>query len=81
MPVKVQRKESLEVLASPFQPRAEGAGASHAPTREEIRRLAHAIYFERGGGAGHELDDWLQAERELEAEFLLAEAAIFLLQV
>jgi len=33
---------------------------------EEIRRRAYDIYLERGQQAGGELDDWLQAERELE---------------
>ena len=33
---------------------------------EEIRRRAYEIYLERGEQPGRELDDWLQAERELE---------------
>jgi len=37
------------------------------PTLEQIRQRAHEIYLARGGAAGHELDDWLQAERELKA--------------
>jgi len=32
---------------------------------EEIRRRAYEIYLERGEQPGRELDDWLQAEREL----------------
>ena len=35
-------------------------------TREqEIRVRAYEIYLKRGGQPGHELEDWLQAEREL----------------
>jgi hypothetical protein len=34
-------------------------------TNEDISRRAHAIYEQRGGFPGAELDDWLQAEREL----------------
>jgi hypothetical protein len=34
-------------------------------SREDIARRAHAIYEQRGGFPGAELDDWLQAEREL----------------
>jgi hypothetical protein len=30
-----------------------------------IRRRAYQIYLERGEQPGRELDDWLQAEREL----------------
>jgi hypothetical protein len=32
---------------------------------ESIRRRAYEMYLERGGEPGHELEDWLQAEREL----------------
>lgn len=40
-----------------------------APSRlERIARRAHEIYAARGGTGGHELDDWLQAEREIDAE-------------
>jgi hypothetical protein len=34
------------------------------PTVEEIGLRAYQIYVERGGD-GHDVDDWLQAEREL----------------
>jgi hypothetical protein len=33
---------------------------------EEIRRRAYGIYLERGEQPGFDLDDWLQAERELQ---------------
>ena len=32
---------------------------------EDIRRRAYEIYLERGEQPDRELDDWLQAEREL----------------
>jgi hypothetical protein len=35
------------------------------PTAEDIARRAYAIYEERGRSDGADLDDWLQAEREL----------------
>jgi len=35
------------------------------PTSEEIRQRAFEIYIERGGIQGSDLDNWLQAEREL----------------
>jgi len=34
--------------------------------KEEIGRRAYEIYLERGEQPGQELDDWLQAEREIE---------------
>ena len=42
-----------------------GATSSARPSQEEIARRAHEIHLARGGGEGHELEDWLQAEREL----------------
>jgi hypothetical protein len=35
------------------------------PTAEDIARRAYALYEERGRTDGADLDDWLQAEREL----------------
>lgn len=35
------------------------------PTREQIEQRAYEIFAARGGDPGRELDDWLQAEREL----------------
>ena len=38
---------------------------SWRPAREQnIRHRAYEIYLERGGEPGHDLEDWLQAERE-----------------
>ncbi len=34
---------------------------------ERIRQRAHELYEARGQEAGHEIDDWLQAEAEIEA--------------
>jgi hypothetical protein len=41
------------------------SSVSQQPTRENIERRAYEIYMERGGGEGYEMEDWLQAEREL----------------
>ncbi len=38
------------------------------PSEEEIRRRAYEISQRRGGTPGQELEDWVQAERELRAE-------------
>jgi hypothetical protein len=35
------------------------------PTTEEIAIRAYEIYQARGGSPGTDVDDWLQAEREL----------------
>ena len=53
----------------PKQPPNEaGKGTSSAEgsdREQEIRIRAYEFYLERGGEPGRELDDWLQAEREL----------------
>jgi hypothetical protein len=39
----------------------------NAARDEDIRRRAYEIYLEGGEQPGRELDDWLQAERELDS--------------
>ena len=41
----------------------------NAPTPEEIRHRAYEIHIERGGFHGCDMDDWLQAERELQKKY------------
>jgi hypothetical protein len=38
------------------------------PTREQIAKRAREIFLARDGAPGIDLDDWLQAERELKAD-------------
>jgi Protein of unknown function (DUF2934) len=40
-----------------------------APSPAEIRQRAFEIHIERGGIHGCDLDDWLQAERELQEKY------------
>jgi Protein of unknown function (DUF2934) len=63
---KAGRNETSEVRANPIQSHAEDISANHTPSREQIRLRAYEIYLDRGDLPGNELDDWLQAERELE---------------
>ena len=37
-------------------------------TREEIAHRAYEVFEQRGREHGHDVDDWLQAERELRGE-------------
>jgi hypothetical protein len=65
---ETRRKGSKELQAVEI-PGAEetGVGAVGSSTDdEEIRRRAYEIYLERGENSGNELEDWLQAERELQ---------------
>jgi hypothetical protein len=54
---------------------ADVAAPTAAPKRQQtesridrIARRAHEIYLARGGAHGKALEDWLQAEREIDAE-------------
>jgi len=46
-------------------PESQPQTASGAPAREEIELRAYQIYVERGGAQGQDVEDWVQAEREL----------------
>lgn len=43
-------------------------GLKTHPTDAEVRQRAYEIHQAHGGAPGRELDDWLQAERELKQE-------------
>jgi hypothetical protein len=43
----------------------EREGLLDSTREQEIRDRAYQIYLQRGGQPGDELEDWLQAEREL----------------
>jgi len=42
-----------------------GETSLRRPTPEEIRERAYEIHLSRNGAPGDEIEDWLQAEREL----------------
>jgi len=66
MTSKNKKSETLDLDAISVQPRAENTSAKQAVNHSEIRRRAYEIYLERGGLPGRELEDWLQAEYELQ---------------
>jgi hypothetical protein len=39
------------------------------PTHDEIAQLAYSLYESRGRQEGHQLEDWLHAEQELERHY------------
>ena len=45
-------------------------GGKNGPAPAEIRKRAFEIHIERGGIHGCDLDDYLQAERELQEKYL-----------
>lgn len=44
--------------------------AATDPMEDEIRLRAYELYLQRGESDGSDLDDWLQAERDLSEERL-----------
>jgi len=66
MSLKPKRNESAEPQATSTPVEMPGPSVGNSTRDEEIRRRAYEIYLERGERPGHELDDWLQAELELE---------------
>jgi len=40
----------------------------HESRIDKIARRAHQLYESRGGTHGREVEDWLQAEREIDAD-------------
>jgi len=41
-------------------------GQQQAPVDEEIAQRAYELYLARGGEHGRDLEDWLEARRQLE---------------
>lgn len=58
-PVKNRKRESLRVADAPE------AVPADVMDESEIARRAYEIHVARGYIHGHDLEDWLQAEREL----------------
>lgn len=48
-----------------LEPVAAGADAGGSPTNDEIAKRAYEIYLHRGSRNGRDLDDWIEAERQL----------------
>jgi outer membrane protein TolC len=75
MSSKSKRNGSKEADVAPTQAATAEAQLGNSAPGEEIRRRAYEIYLERGEQQGRELEDWLQAERELERGVLWREQA------
>ena len=44
---------------------AQDTGRRNSPTHDEIAQLDFSLYESRGRQNGHDVEDWLQAERDL----------------
>jgi Protein of unknown function (DUF2934) len=50
-------------------PKPKKRGPEAHPTREEIEQRAYQLYVQRAGAVGSDVEDWLQAERELSQKY------------
>lgn len=48
---------------------AKDTGSSERPAPDEIARLAYHFYETRGRRDGHDVDDWLTAERTIASHY------------
>ena len=63
---KAQRKAKMIKLVTPEDQPAV-AENHHAITKEDIARRAYELFLSRGQEEGRDVEDWLEAERQLEA--------------
>jgi hypothetical protein len=66
MSTKQKRNRSTDFQATSTQAETGEGAVENSARDEEIRHRAYEIYLERGEQSDTKLDDWLQAERELE---------------
>ena len=63
---RTAKKTTKPVLTMPTPPAASAATPVFSdPVRSEVANRAYKIYCERGRQDGFDVQDWLQAEREL----------------
>jgi hypothetical protein len=67
--MKSKSATGSEQSTGPEMAQAEEARTQDASSPEQIRQRAYEIHVERGCANGWNVDDWLQAERELEAKY------------
>ena len=63
-PAKSKKKQG-QVDPNDTNQTSETPAGKDRPAFEQIQNRAYEIYLERGGNQGSDVDDWLQAEREL----------------
>jgi hypothetical protein len=73
---KAKSKDAAAVTAAPRKPRkakTESVAAAQRPATDPVSTIATTAYYlaaERNFAPGHELDDWLEAERRVQSSML-----------
>ncbi len=65
---KPKQKTPTIAPSEPLAAPKSDAPADTLAIQARIRARAYEIHLERGGMPGRDLDDWLEAEREIQAE-------------
>jgi hypothetical protein len=68
MPKSEKSPNGLRGPASPKPPSVSPVSSNGRATDEEVARRAYALFLQRGGSHGGDVDDWLEAERQLKSE-------------
>jgi hypothetical protein len=64
-PRKAATKSGNGVSADPVAQNHHAARQERSLPHEEVARLAHSYWQQRGGKHGHHMEDWFRAEQEL----------------
>jgi len=62
---KAARRRTDNIIAMPTAETLPASEPRVLATDGDIARRAYELYVQRGGEHGHDVDDWLRAEREL----------------
>ena len=57
--------QAASITTTKSSSRTSKSATTSVPTQDAIQRRAFEIYLSRGANGGTDLEDWLQAEREL----------------
>jgi len=67
-PRKAAMKNGNGISADPAVQNHHGAAQERSVSQEEVARLAHSYWQERGRRHGHHIEDWFRAEQELRGQ-------------
>jgi Protein of unknown function (DUF2934) len=65
---KAQRKAKNIKLVTPENQPSIASEERRAITKDDVAQRAYELFVARGRAEGHDVEDWLEAERQLEAE-------------
>ena len=65
LPISPRRRKSRETEASTGERPIVAPADDEVPVESAIAQRAYDLYQQRGCTDGHDLEDWLQAEREM----------------